>query len=70
MNFIANIVTNFFDDESLEDKDNKSINLFGIPSPDSLLVTLSPQIVKKIKHLYHFMETNDLLTIDFYTHKP
>ncbi len=70
MNLIANIVTNFFDDETLEDKDNKSINLFGIPSPDSLFVTLSPQCVKKIQYLYHFMITNDLITIDFYTHKP
>lgn len=70
MNLIAKLEKNFHENETIEEKNNRMIKLFGIPSPDSLFVTLSAEYVKKIQHLHLLIQENNLKKIEFFIPTP
>lgn len=65
--FIANYQVDIFaTKEEVEENKKRIQDIFNLPFPDQLKVSLSQESIKKISNFYRFMKAEKVTTIEFY----
>lgn len=59
----VNHLTTFEEDNARKER---VVNVFGLPFPEKLEITLSSEIIRKIKYFYQFMRENKINKLEFY----